>query len=467
MLNGEPGSAKLATPPARGRTKPRPSLRRWAARATPRDELDVGPFDAFGEGGVAEQRCPLGHHLSTFSSRLLHCARDGRRREGPIAYASLTAAARVRSRGRPRASVGRMRVLITGGAGFVGSHVADRLAAEGHEPLLLDALLPQAHGDGPPPETRPARAGPRRRPRRRPAGPAAARGRRGVPPGGDGRARRRPRRRARVRRAQRPRHGRPARRDARRRTAPARAGRLDGRLRRGPLRLPGARRRPAGPRGAGRPRRGPVRAAAAPAAAATWSPGSSPRTRRSTRAARTPRPRLAQEYLVAAWARQTGGAAWSLRYHNVYGPRMPRDTPYAGRRVDLPVGAGAGRGAARPGGRAAAPRLRARHRRRRGQRPRADDRPARGRPHRGQRLLGRAAHDRRPGRRARRGDRRPRAGGRRRRPAGGRAPRRRGPGPGPVAAGVPGGGGLRRGSAGLRHRPAARARPGRSDVTER
>src|SRR5512143_3339085 len=44
-----------------------------------------------------------------------------------------------------------MRVLITGGAGFVGSHIADRLVAEGHEPLLLDALLPQAHGDGPPP----------------------------------------------------------------------------------------------------------------------------------------------------------------------------------------------------------------------------------------------------------------------------------------------------------------------------
>lgn len=28
--------------------------------------------------------------------------------------------------------------------------VADRLAAEGHEPVLLDALVPQAHGDGPP-----------------------------------------------------------------------------------------------------------------------------------------------------------------------------------------------------------------------------------------------------------------------------------------------------------------------------
>jgi len=40
--------------------------------------------------------------------------------------------------------------------------------------------------------------------------------------------------------------------------------------------------------------------------------------------------KLAQEHLAAAWARQTGGTVWALRYHNVYGPRMPRDTPYAG-----------------------------------------------------------------------------------------------------------------------------------------
>ncbi|MFE3634992.1 NAD-dependent epimerase/dehydratase family protein [Streptomyces cellostaticus] len=40
--------------------------------------------------------------------------------------------------------------------------------------------------------------------------------------------------------------------------------------------------------------------------------------------------KLAQEHLSAAWARCTGGTAVSLRYHNVYGPRMPRDTPYAG-----------------------------------------------------------------------------------------------------------------------------------------
>jgi dTDP-L-rhamnose 4-epimerase len=40
--------------------------------------------------------------------------------------------------------------------------------------------------------------------------------------------------------------------------------------------------------------------------------------------------KLTQEHLAANWARETGGTAVALRYHNVYGPRMPRDTPYAG-----------------------------------------------------------------------------------------------------------------------------------------
>ena len=40
--------------------------------------------------------------------------------------------------------------------------------------------------------------------------------------------------------------------------------------------------------------------------------------------------KLAQEHLAASWARTTGGTVVALRYHNVYGPRMPRDTPYAG-----------------------------------------------------------------------------------------------------------------------------------------
>ena len=40
--------------------------------------------------------------------------------------------------------------------------------------------------------------------------------------------------------------------------------------------------------------------------------------------------KVAQEHLGGIWARETGGSAISLRLHNVYGPGMPRDTPYAG-----------------------------------------------------------------------------------------------------------------------------------------
>jgi dTDP-L-rhamnose 4-epimerase len=40
--------------------------------------------------------------------------------------------------------------------------------------------------------------------------------------------------------------------------------------------------------------------------------------------------KVAQEHLASSWARMTGGSAIGLRYHNVYGPRMPRDTPYSG-----------------------------------------------------------------------------------------------------------------------------------------
>jgi dTDP-L-rhamnose 4-epimerase len=40
--------------------------------------------------------------------------------------------------------------------------------------------------------------------------------------------------------------------------------------------------------------------------------------------------KLAQELYASNWARVTGGSVAALRYHNVYGPGMPRDTPYAG-----------------------------------------------------------------------------------------------------------------------------------------
>jgi dTDP-L-rhamnose 4-epimerase len=40
--------------------------------------------------------------------------------------------------------------------------------------------------------------------------------------------------------------------------------------------------------------------------------------------------KVAQEFYASNWARTTGGSVAALRYHNVYGPGMPRDTPYAG-----------------------------------------------------------------------------------------------------------------------------------------
>ena len=40
--------------------------------------------------------------------------------------------------------------------------------------------------------------------------------------------------------------------------------------------------------------------------------------------------KLAQEHYAASWVRQAGAGAVALRYHNVYGPGMPRDTPYSG-----------------------------------------------------------------------------------------------------------------------------------------
>jgi dTDP-L-rhamnose 4-epimerase len=40
--------------------------------------------------------------------------------------------------------------------------------------------------------------------------------------------------------------------------------------------------------------------------------------------------KVAQEHLANAWQRATGGSIVALRYHNVYGPRMPKDTPYSG-----------------------------------------------------------------------------------------------------------------------------------------
>lgn len=224
----------------------------------------------------------------------------------------------------------RMRVLITGGAGFIGSHVADVLAAEGHSVVLLDALLPQAHGGGHLPpwlgEHEVVRGDVRDRAvldRVLPGVDAvchqAAMVGHGVDPSDApdyasvndyGTA---------VLLAALHRH------DIHRLVlASSMVVYGEGRYscaEHGDV-VPGQRR--ADEIAAGRfdplcPLCGAALRSELVGEDARLEP-------RSTYAAT----KLAQEHLSGAWARQTGGEVWALRYHNVYGPRMPRDTPYAG-----------------------------------------------------------------------------------------------------------------------------------------
>ncbi|WUH92844.1 NAD-dependent epimerase/dehydratase family protein [Streptomyces sp. NBC_00433] len=220
-----------------------------------------------------------------------------------------------------------MRVLVTGGAGFIGSHIVAALAADGHEPVVLDALLPSAHAVPPTLSEAPWIHADVRDPA---AVTAALRGVDAVCHqaamvglGKDF--------------ADAPDYV--ACNDLGTATllaAMAEAGVRDLVLA-GSMVVYGEGRYDCGRHGQVAP--GP-RAAAdlaagrfeprCPRCGARLAPGlvdeEAPADPRNVYAAT----KLAQEHLAAAWARAVDGRAVALRYHNVYGPGMPRDTPYAG-----------------------------------------------------------------------------------------------------------------------------------------
>lgn len=224
-----------------------------------------------------------------------------------------------------------MRILVTGGAGFIGRHIVDRLHASGHDVRVLDLLHPAAHTASPAPlpdgvETRWADLADPDVARAAVADVdavchQAARVGLGVDFG-----------------------------DVRsyvQHNDLATASLLEALHQRGfagrivlasSMVVYGEGRYECGAHGVVRPGPRPVERLAAgrfepacPACDEDLTPGlvpeDAPADPRNVYAAT----KLHQEHLVAAYEREHAGtAAIALRYHNVYGPGMPRDTPYAG-----------------------------------------------------------------------------------------------------------------------------------------
>ena len=238
-------------------------------------------------------------------------------------------------------------MLVTGGAGFVGSHIVDALRAAGHDVRVLDVADRQG-------DVRDADAVERALDGVDHVCHQAGMVGLGVDflDVADYVVAQRPRHRGAAARARAPALSRAA-----------RAGVEHGRLRRGPLPVRDARPvRPAPRRAAdldaGRfePRCPRCAARLTPEAIGEDAPADPRNVYAATK--------LHQEHLAFAFARETGAPVTALRYHNVYGPRMPRDTPYAGVAAIFADALGRGPRAARLRGRRPAARLRPRARRR-------------------------------------------------------------------------------------------------------
>ena len=67
---------------------------------------------------------------------------------GATAAATLDVYREVRTSAVGPRGRGQVKILVTGGAGFIGSHTCDRLLALGHEVVILDALTPPVHRSG-------------------------------------------------------------------------------------------------------------------------------------------------------------------------------------------------------------------------------------------------------------------------------------------------------------------------------
>lgn len=242
-------------------------------------------------------------------------------------YETVASAPRDASCATSAPNVGSMRVLVTGGAGFIGSQIVTALLARGHEPVVFDALLASAHAVPPPrPDARWIHADVRDR-------AAVAHALRGVD--------------AVCHQAAMVGLGKdfadaPAYVDCNDLgTATLLAAMAETGVRSlvlagsmvvyGEGRYDCARhgRVSPGPRAVSDLDAGRFEPLC-PHCGAALTPGlvgeDAPADPRNVYAAT----KLAQEHLAAAWARATGGRAVALRYHNVYGPGMPRDTPYAG-----------------------------------------------------------------------------------------------------------------------------------------